>query len=505
MEKRVILAIVLCILVLLGYNFLVSKVYHLEKPVVVPPPEKPAEIKVIPQASFPMSLEHKVLENEDLRVSFSNLGARIEEIYLKKFNQKFFESEIFTLAGLENTAFALKENQNNRLTYIYEDNQKRINKIYRITNNGIELEVLIQNVASTSKNFDLKLNYFSLDLLQKNPDFQKNKNYLDLIISLPDNILRKNILKINSKDSAVIQSQFNWLGLKDRYFCTIFKPEKSQGYYLKLSDNKRLTVGEQINLPELTAKNYQSIKVSLFAGPLNLELLTATDKSFGQIVNFGAFDPISKGLLSFLRFVHRFLPNWGASLIILSCALFFLLYPLTLKSLKSMKAMQELQPEMERLRKENKDNPQKLNKEIMELYRRNKINPLGGCLPMLLQIPIFFALYQALIRSLELKGAKFLWIKDLSEPDRLFTLPSSLPILGNELNILPILMAIVMFLQQKITGKTTASVNPEQQKMMMVLFPVLFGFMFYHLSSGLVLYWFVYSGLSLVFQWKQVR
>lgn len=169
-----------------------------------------------------------------------------------------------------------------------------------------------------------------------------------------------------------------------------------------------------------------------------------------------------------------------------------------------MKEMQVLQPRIEELRKTCKDNPQKLNKEIMELYREHKVNPLSGCLPLLLQLPIFYALYQAFMRAVALKGARFLWIKDLSEPDRLMVIkriPSTLPMIGNELNILPIVMAILMFYQQKSTLVSSASSgSQEQQKMMMVLFPLLFGVMFYRMPSGLVLYWLINSALTFFYQ-----
>jgi YidC/Oxa1 family membrane protein insertase len=141
-----------------------------------------------------------------------------------------------------------------------------------------------------------------------------------------------------------------------------------------------------------------------------------------------------------------------------------------------------------------------MNKEIMELYREHKVNPFGGCLPLILQMPIFFALYQVLMRSVALKGAHFLWIKDLSEPDRLFRLPNSLPILGNDINILPIIMAIGMFVQQKLSMRGASGTAAEQQKMMLVIMPVMFGFIFYRMPSGLVLYWFINSALMLFSQ-----
>jgi YidC/Oxa1 family membrane protein insertase len=201
-----------------------------------------------------------------------------------------------------------------------------------------------------------------------------------------------------------------------------------------------------------------------------------------------------------LHFLYGLVHNWGWAIVILSLVVYLALYPLTLKQMRSMKEMQLLQPRIEELRKAYKDNPQRLNKETMELYRQHKVNPLSGCLPLVLQMPIFLALYQALMRSIVLKGANFLWIKDLSEPDRLFILPVSLPILGNEINILPLVMAIGMFIQQKISLANTSSSAAEQQKMMLVIMPVMFGIIFYKMPSGLVLYWFVNSTLMLLYQ-----
>jgi YidC/Oxa1 family membrane protein insertase len=170
-----------------------------------------------------------------------------------------------------------------------------------------------------------------------------------------------------------------------------------------------------------------------------------------------------------------------------------------------MKEMQVLQPQVEELRVLHKNNPQRLNKEIMELYKAHKVNPLGGCLPMVLQIPVFFALYQVLSRTVALKGADFLWIKDLSEPDKLFTLPNSLPVIGNEINILPILMAIGMFFQQKTSMVSISQNQAEQQKIMMIVMPIMFGVLFYHMPSGLVLYWFINSSLTLAYQLRVSR
>ena len=203
-----------------------------------------------------------------------------------------------------------------------------------------------------------------------------------------------------------------------------------------------------------------------------------------------------------LEFLYNLVHNLGLAIVILSVIIYLILYPLTLKQMRSVKAMQALQPKMEELRKQYKDNPQKLNKEVLELYKIHKVNPLGGCLPLLLQIPIFLALYQVLSRSVALKGASFLWIKDLSAPDRLLVLKQPLPFLGADINILPIAVAVVMFLQQRISMASTAGTNAEQQKIMSILFPLIFGALFYRVPSGLVLYWLINSTLMFLYQLK---
>ena len=165
-----------------------------------------------------------------------------------------------------------------------------------------------------------------------------------------------------------------------------------------------------------------------------------------------------------------------------------------------MRKIQDIQPHIEKLRSVHKDNPQKLNKEMAELYKQYNVNPFGGCLPLLIQMPIFIALYQGLIRSVELKGAHFLWIKDLSLPDYIGT-PITLPLIGNNIHLLPLLMVVAMFFQQYISTKNSQSASKEQmqqQKIMLIFFPIFFGFLFYNFPSGLVLYWLTNTVLMVV-------
>ncbi len=207
-------------------------------------------------------------------------------------------------------------------------------------------------------------------------------------------------------------------------------------------------------------------------------------------------------MLGTLSFTHKVVKNWGLAIIILSLLIYLVLYPLTIKQMRSMKEMQVLQPKVEQLKVLYKDNSQRMNKELMELYKEHKVNPLGGCLPLLLQMPVFFTLYQVLNRSIALKGAEFLWIKDLSEPDKLAMLPVNLPVVGDQFNILPIIIAIIMFVQQKFSTAAATGEAAQQQKIMMIVFPFVFGLVFYHMPSGLVLYWLVNSLLMMLYQIK---
>jgi len=239
-----------------------------------------------------------------------------------------------------------------------------------------------------------------------------------------------------------------------------------------------------------------------FLGPQSFSSLAFFNLKW--IVNYGLFNPIAIMTLKALNFSHHFFKNWGLSIIVLSVLIYLALFPLSAAGFKSMSKMQALQPKIEALKLKYKDDPQKLNRATLELYKKEGVNPLGGCLPMLLQIPVFFAFYQALIRSVEIKGAHFLWIRDLSKPDYFIKLPYSLPLIGNGIHLLPIIMALIMFFQQRLTARKGGTVS-EQQKTMAMIIPLIFGFIFYNFPSGLVLYWLINNLLGFFYQYKITR
>ena len=221
---------------------------------------------------------------------------------------------------------------------------------------------------------------------------------------------------------------------------------------------------------------------------------------FHEAFPVGALGQIGLVLLMLLRALAGVTRNYGLAIITFSGLITATLSPFTLLSFRSMKKMQQLKPHMDKIMAQHKDDPKKANQEVFALYKTHRVSPLSGCLPMVLQVPIFIALFQAISHFVDLRGKPFLWIADLSLPDHLARLPISVPLLGNELNALPIIMAVVMYVQTKFSNKATGTdqTNPAAQMMSGPLMPILFGVMFYQFPSGLVLYWLTNSLMSLM-------
>jgi len=230
-----------------------------------------------------------------------------------------------------------------------------------------------------------------------------------------------------------------------------------------------------------------------------MQVLKDVDHDLSKAIHFGMFDIIAKPLLWFMNFIYSRIPNYGIAIIVLTILTKILLWPLGSKSYKSMSEMKRLQPLMAEIREKHKDDKKMMNQEIMSLYRTYKINPMGGCLPMILQIPVFFALYRMLYQAIELRHAPFfLWINDLSAPDRLFHFSFSIPFMQPPYGIpvLTVIMGATMLLQQKMSPPPG---DPTQAKMMMLM-PIVFTVIFINFSSGLVLYWLINNILSIAQQ-----
>lgn len=241
-----------------------------------------------------------------------------------------------------------------------------------------------------------------------------------------------------------------------------------------------------------------------YAGPLDYRFLDAL--KLDQAVSLGAFTTITRLLQAGMNSLTGLLHSHGAAIVALTVLLSLLFYPLTWTSFRTMKKMEMLQPEIKALQERYRSDPKRLNEEVMKAYRKHRVNPLAGCLPLLLQMPLFIALYQVLSRSPELRGAKFLLIKDLSAPDAILPLPAVLPLIGSAVNILPLAMAGMMFLQQRMSAASKAVTEEQRiQQRVFGFMPLLFGVMFYTLPSGLVLYWLLNTTLVVLQQQLMLR
>jgi YidC/Oxa1 family membrane protein insertase len=279
---------------------------------------------------------------------------------------------------------------------------------------------------------------------------------------------------------------------KSRHFSSLFQPTNTAGVFSahveafsKESFGSYLVRSESVIAPGETMRD----GFVWFAGPNRVEDLGPL--GLDRIVNFGKLDVVAKLVLGGLHMVAGVVKNYGVGIILLTIFTNILFMPLTKTSFMSMRRMQLVQPAATKLREKYKDNPTKLNEETMALYKKNKVNPMGGCLPMLLQMPIFMGLYVSLSKAPELLGGSFLWIHDLASPDQV-PLPFTLPFLGSSIHLLPLIMVGAMVGQQKFSAASMGSGDPnmmKQQKMMMTIMPIMFGFMFYQMPSGLVIYW----------------
>lgn len=297
------------------------------------------------------------------------------------------------------------------------------------------------------------------------------------------------------KDAVTHAGRVSWTALQDLYFAAALLPsgEGSVAVVRKGPENHPvIALASPAQSIEPGAELTQ--RVAFYGGPKDLDRLNAAGSDLSKIVDLGWFDALARPALHLLRFLHRISGNYGVAIILLTVLQKIILHPLTAKSLRSMQAMKALQPKIAAISERNKNNAQKKQQEVMALYKKHGVNPLGGCLPMLIQIPIFVALYNALSSSIEMWRAPFLWIKDLSQPDALFAI-DVWGLKDYPFNLLALLMGVSMFFQQKMSPPSSS--DPQQAKMMLYLLPTMFTFMFWAFPSGLVLYWLVNNILQM--------
>ncbi len=278
-----------------------------------------------------------------------------------------------------------------------------------------------------------------------------------------------------------------WIAMVQHYFASAWIPgdKVARDIYVGKIDNNLYRIGMQIPLGVVASGTTVVEKAKLFVGPQEERLLETIAPGFELLKDYGYLTILAKPIFWLLDNIHSYVGNWGWSIILLTILIKLVFFPLSAASYKSMARMKEVQPRLAAMKEQYKGEPQKLNQAMMEMYRKEKINPLGGCLPVLIQIPVFIALYWVLLSSVEMRGAPWiLWIHDLSVPDPNY--------------ILPIMMAASMFIQTKLNPTPP---DPIQAKVMMYM-PIIFSVMFFFFPAGLVLYWVVNNLLSIAQQWK---
>lgn len=538
MEKRVILALVLSLVVLLVYQLVFERWIappQLQKKIAKsdsPPVEaekKPKEgatvspIKKEEPVSAPKYAEELVtVETPLYKAVFSNKGGGIKSWELKNYRESLEQTssnvEMITpeleeyplqdkiLRGLvsegiyfkpSGTGINLNVGQTDELVFSHvSPDGLRIEKKYIISANTYNIQTETSVFNGSNAQFEGRL---STSLISGIPFIEKRtgRSYHNGPILRSDKeVLRKDI----KEGEEALTEKINWIGLEDMYFISAIIPKKLENAVFSTVTTKDLVmtkVTASLNMPPNTSAN---IGYVVYVGPKEMDILKAQGVHLEDSIDLGWFTFLAKPLLVSMNYLFRYISNYGLIIILITVIIKILFHPLTKKSLDSMKEMQKVQPQIMALRERYKDDKEKMNRELMDLYKRYKINPLGGCLPMVLQIPVFIALYNVLGSAIELRHSPFmLWIKDLSAPDTLFGhIPAGIPMIGGfALGPLPILMGATMLIQQKMTPST---MDPAQAKMMLIM-PIIFSFMFLNFPSGLVLYWLVNNVLSIAQQY----
>ena len=545
MEKRVLLAIVLCIIVLvLWEKFFVPKRIptppttspEIEK--TTPPPLKPdtvspqqpqLPVSQTPPASppsFPPQVAYTgkdvVVETPLYRAVFTETGARLKSFVLKKFREtidknspgkelvktskieelplpfNFFNNPVAALNlapyVADQTSLKAASGETKSLTFRYEaPGWLRITRqcVFYADKYLIDLSIRVENQSTQAWENSPTLSLINLPISSSGGS---RYSFQGPALFANDKLQEVKIKKIEGETQ--FPGPIDWIAYTSQYFSMAVVPIDLAPNHAQLEalDIARQMVETTFIGPKITLQPgaQQEFRYKLYLGPKEEAYLKAADPKLKNMINYGWFDVIAQPLLKCLKFFHRFTHNYGVDIIILTILIKLLFWPLTHKSYVSMRQMKKLQPKMQKIREKYKDDKEKMNQEIMQMYRTHKVNPVGGCLPMILQIPVFFALYRVLYSALAIRHAPFmLWINDLAAPDRLYV-GINIPYLGG-LPVLTLLMGVSMFVQQKMSPTTG---DPRQEKMMLMM-PVVFTVFFINFPSGLVLYWLVNNVLSI--------
>jgi YidC/Oxa1 family membrane protein insertase len=542
-QFRMVMAIVLSCLVFLGYNFFFSEKHEpkmvqqesIQQPVTPKVQEKKRESDIPSKVSTDIEVSNTssnperiiTIEGPFYSVKLDTRGAVVKSVQLREYRETVDkDSPPKELISRENTMGTLKlELAGNSLPGLKGAifASENLPEHLKISDQPIEVPftwVSEQGVTVEKRyRFSPGSYLIGLDVTLSNPSEHAIQDSVTLSLlnhtakgksqygfEGPSALINDKLEQIKTdsiEKKNLYEGKIGWVSLQDRYFLTSIIPKESgdAGLQLNLKETGLLAatwVGPQVMVSPQQKKTFS---FDVFFGPKKISVLKSFGNGLDRAVNFGWFDVIARPFLWVMNFIHQMIPNYGVAIIILTILIKAILWPLGQKSYKSMNQMKRMQPLMTEIREKYKNDKQKINEETMALYRTYKVNPMGGCLPMVAQIPVFFAFYRMLYEAIELRHAPFWgWINDLSAPDRLFHFNvSSIPFMEPPYGIpvLTIIMGATMFIQQKMQPPMG---DPAQAKMMMFM-PVIFTVIFINFSSGLVLYWLVNNILSIAQQY----
>lgn len=516
-------------------------------------PEKEESLETIVSKEDTVEQNIITVETDLAKIELTNKGARIRKYYLKdystwyaddlpdtaSFYQKHVQLVNYSKSGGElNIIFVTKEGKLVNTSDVGFD-LNRSNWYYKLSGTDslkLTYTFTLRNDQKVKKSYVFHGNDYAADLQveMENMDDVISSYRYDVVWENGINFVERNsvdeahysnaaayaggeeIIVDASSEGETVKEELNgkidWVGVKNKYFTFIVAPKNSdsEGGAILEGTNKEIQglgtreyYSTSLKIP-FKNRDYQKDSFELYMGPIDYDLLSTYDNNYESIYDFGSFlglsfiiQPISEYiLLPLFVFLHTFIPNYGFVIIVFTLIIKLALYPLTKKSFQSMKKMQQLQPRITEIKEKYKGDNQKIQKETMNMYKTYGVNPAGGCLPMLLQLPILVALYSLFKVAIELRNEPFIfWIDNLAEPDILVALPFKLPIVGiQEVSGLALLLGITMFFQQKMTVK-----DPSQKALVYVM-PVMLTLLFMSFPAGLNLYYFLFNLFSVAQQ-----
>jgi YidC/Oxa1 family membrane protein insertase len=538
-QMRLLLALVLSFLVFMGFNMFFGQDAE-KKPVAKSAPESAAQIKAesaapaaagerkpamapaAPAAEAGRPARQIRVETPLYTLGLSETGAAVNRFTLKEFRETAasdsppksilpadgslaalttalvgeslagLERALYQ-AGLDSDVLTVTEGTRDIAFRFDSKNGIQVEKAYRFAADSYVMGLTVRIFNGS----DQPLKDSLAVILRKSYADKKNASVFEGPSALIDKSLETiEIDDIGKKNS--FSGQIKWIALQSRYFMTSLMPASGESGAMRLEVLPGQVVQARYSGPEQAfgAGESREFQFEMFFGPKSAPAVEKAGHELDRVIDYGFFDILAKPCVWLMNFLYGIIPNYGLAIIILTIFTKIILWPLGTKSYKSMNQMKKLQPLIQEIREKHKGDRKKMNEEVMRLHRTYNINPLGGCLPMVLQIPVFFALYRMLDQAIELRHAPFVWwINDLSAPDRLFNFSFSIPFMEPPYGIpvLTLVMGATMFWQQKMTPPAG---DPTQAKMMMLM-PVVFTFIFINFSSGLVLYWLINNVLSI--------